>query len=118
LNAPEALPIVAADPFLYVPQWWYAPPAIQQRLIFLSDIDYAVQRPAFLAELSVWIDRADLPEPIATYSSFTASHPRFVLLCTGKPRDNWILPRLRESGWHLTVLQQSGADILYQADHP
>jgi hypothetical protein len=118
LNAPGDLPIVASNAFEYVPQWWYAPPALQRRLIFVSDLDYALQRPAFLAELSMSVDRAWLPFPVAQYQRYLADHPHFLLLCTGNARDVWMLPRLRQSGWHLNLISQSGSNYLYDAEQP
>jgi len=115
-EAPAGLPIVAANAFEYLPQWWYAPSSLRHRLIYLTDLEYAVQQPNFMPELSLAIDRAFIPFPQADYAAFLASHPHFLLLCTGDPVNDWISARLRRSGWHLSLLAHSGKDQLFRVD--
>ena len=112
------LPIVAASAFDYLPLWWYAPPEIRPRLIYLSDPAYAVRQPALLAELSLVADHPYTPVPLADYSSFVGSHSQFLLRATGRPQYNWTVSRLASSGWRLTLLAQEGGDQLYRADRP
>ena len=118
VHAPTGLPIVAASAYDYFSQWWYAPPAAQHRLLYLTDLPYALQTPRFMAELSLVSDRAWLPFPTVDYSPFLAQHSRFLVLCTGEEQDNWLTPRLLHSGWHLTLLDRSGGDSLYEAESP
>jgi hypothetical protein len=117
-HAPGDWPIAVANAFDYMPDWWYSPPALRARLTYISDLPTALQQPEFLPELSLSIDRAFVPTPVVDYSAFLASHPHFLLLCTGRPRLNWIGPRLSAEGWQLTPLARSGAsDVLYRVDH-
>jgi hypothetical protein len=118
LNVPGDLPIVDANACDYLREYWYAPPAVQRRLTYLTDLPYAVQQPGFIAELSLVTDKDITPFPVATYSSFLATHAHFLVLRTGKEHDNWLPGRLEQSGWHLTKLKQSGEDILYRAERP
>lgn len=115
-QAPGNETIAVANAFDYVPDWWYSAPAIRERLTYLSDVPYAIQQPEFLPELSLALDREYVPAEVADYSGFLASHTHFLLLCSGRPRLNWIEPRLRGSGWELTPLARSGADTLYRVD--
>jgi 4-amino-4-deoxy-L-arabinose transferase-like glycosyltransferase len=113
-DVPKGLPIVVANGLDYAPQWWYSPAEVRGRLIYLSDLPYAVKQPEFLPDLSLAIDRSYAPLPIADYHSFIASNSQFLLLCTGHPRFNWISPRLSGEGWHLDVIAKSGQDVLYK----
>lgn len=115
-DVPGDQPIAVANAFDYLPEWWYAQPALRARLIYLSDPAFAIQQPEFLPELSLAIDKAYVPAPMADYSAFLGSHPRFLLLCTGRPRLDWIQPRLRAAGWNLVPLARSGEDVLYRVD--
>jgi hypothetical protein len=118
LNAPEGLPIVIASAFDYVPDWWYAPPSLRERLVYLADPPYAARQADFLPEFTLILDRQAIPMPVSNYADYTAAHPRFLLLRSGLVRLNWTDTRLANSGWHLTPIAKSGSDILYQVDHP
>jgi hypothetical protein len=118
LHVPGDLPIVDSNACDYVQEWWYAPPDLRQRLIYLSDLAYAEKQPAFVAELTIMLDRSITPVPVADYSSFLAAHPRFYMLRTGHPYDNWLPARLRNSGWHITMLSSDNMGELYLAEAP
>lgn len=114
LNAPGDLPIVVAGAFDLPADWWYSPPYLRKRLVYLSDPAYAIKQPQFLAELSLVDDRKYLPFHIENYHRFLASHRRFLLVRSGKSRFNWIVNRLEHSGWRLSVIARSGNDVLYR----
>jgi hypothetical protein len=111
-------PIVVSNAFDYLPEWWYASPALRGRLIYLVDVPYALRQPDFLPELSLALDRAYAPMPTADYAGFTGSHAHFLLLCTGETRLNWIAARLSSAGWQLKPIVKAGNDVLYQVDRP
>jgi 4-amino-4-deoxy-L-arabinose transferase-like glycosyltransferase len=118
LSAPAGVPIVVANAFDYVPEWWYAPASIQQRLVYLSDIQYAVHQPDFFPENSLTSLHDYIPLRIADYAPFVSSHSTFLLFKSGLPRLTWIVPRLANAGWRLTPIAQSGGDVLYRVDRP
>lgn len=117
-NAPSSQPIVVANAYEYLPQWWYSSQAIRSRMTYLSDLSYAERQQDFVAEASVTIDRAYLPMPITDYQAFLARNPRFLLLYSGTPRLIWIASRLKSEGWRLTTIAKSRTDTLYQVDAP
>jgi len=117
-DAPPGLPIVVASSFDFAPEWWYSPPYLQQRLIYLTDTHYALQQPNFLGDLSLKEDQAYIPLPTADYAAFIGAHPHFLLLCTREPQFNWVPSRLTNSGWRLTPIARNGTDVLYQVDRP
>jgi len=117
-NVPGDLPIVVASAFEYVPEWWYAPPALKQRLVYLSDVPYALQQTDFLPELSLIREQAHIPLRTTDYATFIKSHPQFLLLHSGLARFNWTDSRLASSGWRLSPIASSGRDVLYLVDRP
>jgi hypothetical protein len=118
LHVPGDLPIVDSNACDYLQEWWYAPPDLRQRLVYLSDLTYAEKQPAFVAELTIMLDRSITPVPVADYSSFLAAHPRFYMLRTGRIYDNWLPARLARSGWHVTKLSSDNMGELYLAEAP
>lgn len=116
LDAPPGLPVVVANAFDYASEWWYSPPALRKRLIYLSDESYAVKQRDFLPELSLDIDKAYIPLPTSKYAAFLRKHPDFFLLCTGMTRRYWLPSRLSRAGWHLDPIARSGKNVLYRVD--
>jgi hypothetical protein len=115
---PEALPIVMASAFTYLPVWWYAPPELRGRLVYLSDLKYAEKQQDFLPELSLVLDDQYTPMQTEPYGDYLKSHPRFYVLTSGEPRLNWLPSRLSSEGWRLTPVGRKASDVLYLADRP
>jgi hypothetical protein len=115
-GAPGDLPIVVANAFDYIPDWWYSPSTVRRRLIYLSDVSFAVRQQDFLPELSLVFDNRYTPLPVSDYATFIAIHQRFLLLASGEPRLVWVPARLSEAGWRLTPTAKSGRDVLYLAE--
>jgi len=114
---PGSSPIVVANAFDYPADWWYSPPPLRERLIYLSDTEYAVRQSDFLPELSLMADREVVPMPIAPYSAFVAGHPHFLLFCSGAARLDWTCSRLAHDGsWHLTLIGADSSGGLYRVD--
>jgi len=118
LNAPAGFPIVIANAHDYAPEWWYAPPSVQQRLIYLSDVAYAERQPDFLPELSLATSQDYIPLRVTAYAPFVSSHSTFLLFESGEPRLTWVVPRLANAGWRLTPIASSGAEVLYRVTRP
>jgi 4-amino-4-deoxy-L-arabinose transferase-like glycosyltransferase len=110
------LPIVVANALDYAPEWWYSNADLKQRLIYLSDVRYALEQPDFVPELSLVADRPYLPLPIMDYATFVRTHSRFLLLKTGELQLDWASSRLTKGGWHLETIARSGNDALFQVD--
>jgi hypothetical protein len=88
----------------------------RRRLIYLSDVSFAVRQQDFLPELSLVFDNRYTPLPVSDYATFIAIHQRFLLLASGEPRLVWVPARLSEAGWRLTPTAKSGRDVLYLAE--
>jgi hypothetical protein len=116
LSAPGDLPIVVANAFDYLPEWWYSPLAVRERLVYLADRAFAIRQTDFLPELSLALDNRYAPMPVADYAAFIDTHEHFLLLASGNPRLVWVPARLQEAGWRLTMIAKSGQDSLYQVD--
>lgn len=113
LAAPGNLPVVIANAFDFAPDWWYSPPSLRRRLIYLSDMPYAETQRDFLPELSLDLDKAYTPLPSVNYASFLKNNSRFLLLCTGAPPKYWLPKRLPHAGRQLQPIARSGKGVLY-----
>lgn len=116
--APGSEPIIVAGAMNFVPDWWYAPPSLRERLHYLADLPFAVRQPDFLPELSLVTDQALIPSKVDDYRPFLASHNRFLLYSTGARGREWMKERLEAEGWRLHPLLQRGAETLFVADAP
>jgi hypothetical protein len=114
LNDGSDLPIVVASAYEYAPLWWYSPPAIRARLVYLSDVPYAIQQQDFLPELSLATGQGYIPLHVTPYAAFLKDHPRFLLYLAGESRLEWIGPRLASQGWQSKLLAFSGPRQLFE----
>jgi hypothetical protein len=117
-RAPGDLPIVVSNAYDYAPDWWYSSRAIQGRIIYLSDLPYAVQQADFLPEFGLVKGQEFLPMPVSDYARFLQNHGQFLLLVSGAPRLNWLPARLTSAGWHLETVTTSEDDVLYRVTKP
>jgi 4-amino-4-deoxy-L-arabinose transferase-like glycosyltransferase len=115
-DAPGNLPVVVANGLEYPSIWWYSPPLLRKRLVYLSDIRYAETQPYLLTDLSLVGDKNYMPMHTVDYGVFVGDHARFLLLCTGNTKRNWNLERFYKSGMHLQLIAKSGRSELYRVD--
>ena len=115
-DAPAGLPIVVANGLDYAPEWWYAPAALQQRMVYLYDVAYAEQKRDPLAELSLSEGQFYIPMNVQPYAAYLAAHPHFLLLAAGNARLLWLPERLASEGWRLQTVATRGSDVLYRVD--
>ena len=109
-------PIVVANAFDYLPEWWYASATVRKRMTYLSDVSFAVRQEDFLPELSLVFDNRCTPLPVSDYATFLRDRQQFLLLTSGRPRLVWLPSRLSQAGWRLTPIAKDGGDILYMVD--
>jgi hypothetical protein len=109
------LPLVGYHPQAFLVMAAYGPPELQRRVYFLADssqaLRYLGQNTADrgLPALRTWF-----PPGIASYRTFIAEHPRFLLYGWPMPgARNWILPTLRDAGAKLTLVGRSLSVELY-----
>jgi hypothetical protein len=88
---------------------------LKERIVYLSDVPYALRQSEFVGELTLVADQAYIPLRATNYAAFVESHPHFLLLRSGEPRFNWTYSRLADAGWRLSVIASSGRDSLYRA---
>ncbi len=109
-----ALPIVIANAFDFAPDWYYSPPSLRLRLVYLADPSYAKQQKDFLPELSLVAGEAFTPLPVEEYRTFLDGHSEFLLLSSGLERLVWLPGKLKADGWNLEPIAKSGGDTLYR----
>jgi hypothetical protein len=88
-QADPALPIVAAEPHVFMALAHYAPPAVTDRLVYLGDVEASQRR---LGHNSVERGMVDLVGPwfrlpVRPYKSYIAAHPRFLGLWQSRLSD-------------------------------
>lgn len=104
--APAGEVLVMADGMRFSPTWWYSDARIRSRLHYLSDLNEAVQHPDFVAEYSLSMEQSIGAPPVDDYSTFVATHRRFLLFTTGNPPLEWIKARLLRDGFQLSVMAE------------
>lgn len=111
-------PIVVASALLYAREWWYAPSRLRERLHYLADVDYAVQQPDFLPEVSLVADQPFVPSKVDDYQQFLDNNRSFLLYSMGNPNVEWVKERLEKEGWQLNLIERRGAETLYRVAEP
>jgi hypothetical protein len=94
------LPIVIGDPISFVGFSHYAPPDLQTRLIYLSDVQLAGR---FLGSTSVEISMIQLVGPwfhmkVVPFEMFLASRPRFLVYGA---HQNWVNRAISDRGFKI-----------------
>lgn len=106
-------PIAVAGRLQFLQYWYYTPPDLRGRLVYLADPDAAVR---FLGTDT--IDRGYLalarwaPVPVHPYADFVHRHDGFRVYTGGS---GWLLERLRRERWALDLLGREPGGELYAA---
>lgn len=111
-------PIVVASALAFLPDWWYAPAALRERLHYLADLPFAVRQRDFLPEFSLVVNQPFVPSKVDDYRQFLSEHREFLLYCSGEDQLEWTKDRLRADGWTLQLFSTSGKEALYLAQAP
>ena len=109
----SALPIVVADPFRYVPLWWYAPPTIRNRLYYLTDPQYAVDNGFIVVETALAAEQPVIDAHIADFGSFLETHPNFFIDQTGTIQPESMKDRVEAAGFSATPAPPSFGPEVY-----
>lgn len=117
-NVDTTLPIVVANADDFAQGWLYSSGQMRRRLVYLTDVNYAVKQRGFLGELSLYADRAVLGFPLQDYRGFTQQNHEFLLLASGWADFVWLPKRFADEGWKLEVKARNGADVLYRVSRP
>ncbi len=112
-HAPD-LPLVYADAYYYESIWFYAPPEMKARLVYVHDAASSRQTPDPVPEHCVQIHAALFPYGHTPYEAFLLAHQEFLLLSTGDQIHEWLPRRLRAAGYLLQPLQSLEGHTLYR----
>jgi hypothetical protein len=112
------LPIVVDSALDYATIWWYATSHLRPRLLYLSDIPFAVRQRDFLPELSLSVNQAYLPMKLTPYRDFVTAHQKFLLFSPGNPQQEWTRNRLDSEGWWSILIGHQGYASLYLMEKP
>lgn len=106
-------PLVFGNTLGYIPTFWYASPTLRSRLHYLSDLDYAIKQPDFVAEVALVEDRDFIPAKVDDYNQFVAANRSFLVAGEG-----WLVPRLHKEGWKFKLLGVSQYGAVSRATAP
>ena len=113
INVPD-LPLVYSDAYYYESIWFYAPPEMKARLVYVHDANASRQTPDPVPEHCVQIHAALFPYGHTPYEAFLRRHQEFLLLSTGDQIHEWLPQRLRAAGYRLQPLQSLAGHTLYR----
>lgn len=113
LSAPG--PIVCSGSLTFLQLWYYTPPALRGRLVYLADPDAAVRFTG-----SDTFDRGYLglakrtAVSVEPYDTFMERHREFRIYAAGS---GWLLDRLQESGARIDAIGTETGGRLYRVSH-
>ena len=113
-----SVPLVIADPLLFLQLFHYAPPRFARRIYYISDLDVAVKTPDFIPELALLQLRQWIQVPVEDYQRFVDEHPKFALYQDFEPRLEYILKDLLQKGYSLQLKANVGAGQVYEVEKP
>ncbi len=112
-NIPD-LPLAYSDSLYYESIWFYAPPDMKQRLVYVHDGNASRRTPDPVPEHCIQIHAALLPYGHTAYAEFLSKHQDFLLLSTGNQIREWLPQRLIGEGYRLLPLQSLEGHTLYR----
>ena len=92
--ATDTLPIVIANPLIFLEALRYSPPEVVPRLHYLTNRAAVMDLPDFIPELMLIIARSWAPFPVEDYSAFNKREHSYWIYSTNNPDLEW-LPELR-----------------------
>jgi 4-amino-4-deoxy-L-arabinose transferase-like glycosyltransferase len=104
----SGLPIAIADPFAYLPNWWYAPPSMKSRIVYLADKPTALQYGYVVPESALMAEKPVLSAPLEDYNAFIATHDHFLIVIGGTVPSVTMKDRLENAGYRATLLRDYG----------
>lgn len=111
------LPVAAVEPLAFPVVWWYAPKPVQDRLVYLKDIEFA-KNARYANNVAVALPEAALasedhrfPAHFQDYASFVAAHDHFILYLPTLAINPAIEEdRFRSAGFVVTPIRQVGSE--------
>jgi len=115
----EGLPVLVAQPHIFLQADYYLSPALLQRSYFVTDPEtdrsYAAQQ--MINQLTTTVAlHVPLHSHVMPWSEF--KHNRRFLLHTGSGYDQWIFDRLLREKWQVKVRSHNDAEAVYEVNAP
>ena len=115
-SAHSRSPIVVAGPLTYLRLAHHADRDLGDALVYIPDPQEALRYTGTnTPDYNLMGLRGIAPLNLPTYSSFTSSHQRFLVLWEDSPFD-WIVPKLRDAGAELRFCNALGPRVLFTVD--
>ena len=112
-NVPD-LPLAYSDALYFESIWFYAPPEMKHRLVYVHDVNASRRTPDPVPEHCLQIHSTLLPYRHQAYDQFLRDHQEFLLLSTGDLTREWLPQRLQAAGYRLLPLQSLEGHTLYR----
>jgi len=109
------LPIVVANPYVFMQLAYYGPPELRPRLVYLSEPAVVMNRGDFVPELALRWLRHWAPVRVEEYRSFVATHPRFWVYFSSIGRMEWLPSQLMKDGGRLELRAENNGLELFEA---
>jgi hypothetical protein len=107
------VPIVIADPILFLQLTHYEQPPLGARFRYLTDLEQVLRITGQDSAERSLLDLSRIqPVPLAPYRDFVRANTSFYVYWTGK-RWEWLLPKLRHDGARVEVARASGNEVLF-----
>jgi hypothetical protein len=114
MNDPS-LPIVVANPYVFMQLAYYGPPELRPRLVYLSEPAVVMNRGDFVPELALRWLRHWAPVRVEEYRGFVATHPRFWVYFSSIGRMEWVVSQLMKDSARLELRAENNGLELFAA---
>lgn len=112
------LPILVANPIMYLPLAVSAAKDLRDVVVYTPDAEEPVHyHRASTADVTLLGLERIAPLNMPTFSEFTKTHQRFLVLWEDSPFD-WVVPKLKDMGAELRVCGTLESKMLLQVDLP
>jgi hypothetical protein len=112
-SAPPGLPVVVADPILFLQLSHYAPDEARARLNYVFNLEHVGRFTGQDSAERSMLDLATIrPVALRPYDDFIRTHQEFYLYWTGK-RWEWLIEKLQEDNARVTVVRGQPGETLF-----
>lgn len=108
------MPIVIADPLLFLKLVYYAPREFASRMHYLTDLDSVTKKPDFVPELALRQLRTWITVPVDDYKPFVANNHRFAVFSSPEPTLEWVAAKLTADGHSVQMKPITGGGQIFE----
>lgn len=115
----EALPVVVSAPNDFIETSYYASPSLAARLYYIAEPELALHYVnTGVVDLVARRLAQIRPLHVVTYATFTAAHPRYLVVHWREQEFGWLLEKLHDDGATLQLVNLMGDESVYEVIPP